>query len=207
VNRGPSPIERPKEKVMRRGLIVVVSALVVASTPALGAAAPVRATAAPFLSCAVSSEQDFTPGVEMVSGPQRVAGVLQGPEQTTGPACTTSANGITGAQATLGGTGSAACLPDPVLQAVDLAGSMTVTWKKAGGATVGSSQVTWTATQLDLGSVVFSGTVSSGLFKGAAVSVAGLSADAVTSVGGGCMGGAPLTSVRTTDTYLRLTQK
>ncbi|SEL52852.1 hypothetical protein [Streptacidiphilus jiangxiensis] len=191
---------------MRRGLTIVASALVVASSPALGAAAPVHAAGVQLLSCAVSSELNFTPGVQMVSGPQSVLGALQG-ERSTGPACATSADGITGAEATLAGTGSAACLPDPVLATVDLAGTMAVTWKKAGGATVGSSQITWTATRLNLGSVVFTGTVSSGLFKGAAASVSGLSADAVTSVNGGCMGSSPLTSVRTTESYLRLTQK
>ena len=193
---------------MRLGIaaLALAPALAVASLPALGAAAPVRAATAPLVSCTVTSEATFSPGVQMVSVPQSVSGGLQGADPSAGPACTKAADGIGGLAATFTGTGQATCLTDPALRTVDLSGGMTITWKRADGDSVGSSGVDWTAKQVDLGSVVFAGTVTSGMFKGATISVSGLSADAVTSVSGGCTTSSPLTGVRTTDTYLRVTQ-
>ncbi|MEY9846451.1 hypothetical protein [Streptacidiphilus sp. MAP5-3] len=191
---------------MHRGLAALASALTVASPSALGIAAPAHAAGTQLLSCTISAEESFSPGVQMVSAPQSVGGVLHGLGQTAGPACAPAADGITSLDATFTGMGQASCFTDPALRAVKLNGTMAITWKKANGAAVGSSRVNWSASQVDLGSTVLAGTVSSGVFKGATMSVTGLSADAVISVTGGCSASSPLTSVRTTDTYLRLTQ-
>ncbi|MBF9067227.1 hypothetical protein [Streptacidiphilus fuscans] len=190
---------------MRRSVAALASALAVASPLALGVATLAHSSAAQLLSCAVSSAESFSPGVQMASSSQDVSGSITGPGITAGPACGAAPDGITGLDATFTGKGAASCLPDPALQTVGLNGSMTITWKKADAATVGTSGITWTARQVELGSVDLAGTVTSGLFKGATLSVAGLSADAVVRVAGGCAPGSPLTSVRTTDTYLRLT--
>ncbi|MEY9878020.1 hypothetical protein ABH931_007544 [Streptacidiphilus sp. MAP12-33] len=195
---------------MHRGFAVLGSALAVASPAALGLTAPAHPAATQLLSCAVSSHLDFSPGVQMVSVPQSVTGVLHGSGPTTGPACTTTAAattaGIAGLDATLTGKGQATCFTDTGLETVNLSGTMTISWKKATGEAAGSSQIQWTAKQVDLGNVVLAGTVSSGQFKGATLSVAGPTAAAVTSLTGGCAPSSPLTDVTTTDTYLRLTQ-
>ncbi|RAG82621.1 hypothetical protein DN069_26225 [Streptacidiphilus pinicola] len=191
---------------MRRGLVGLVSALAVVSPPALALAAPLHASAQPLVSCTVSSAEDFSPGVQTASLAQSVSGGLSRPGLSTGPGCTGAPDGIVDAQATLIGSGKATCLADPALTTLDLTGTMAISWNKADGDTAGTSRVSWAAHQVDMGSVVFAGTVTSGLFRGAAVTVAGLSANAVTSVTGGCAAGSPLTGVRTTDTYLRLTQ-
>lgn len=191
---------------MFRSPAALAAALAVAATSAFSAAAPAHPAATRLLSCAVSSQEAFTPGVQMVSIAQTASGTLGAPDMAAGPACATTSDGITGLAATFTGTGTATCLTDPALRTVDLNGTVTITWKKAGGATVGSSQLTWRASQVELGSVRLAGRVSSGLFKGATMSVSGLSADAVTVVSGGCASGSPVTSIRTTDTYLQLTQ-
>lgn len=191
---------------MRRSVAALTSVLAVAFPLALGVATLAHSSAAQLLSCTVSSAESFSPGVQMASSAQIVSGGLNGPGLTAGPACAAAPDGITGLEASFTGKGPATCLPDPALQTVSLHGTMTITWKKADAETAGFSGIAWTARQVDLGSVNLAGTVTSGLFKGATLSVAGLSADAVVRVAGGCAPGSPITSVRTTDTYLRITQ-
>ena len=139
----------------------------------LVATAPTEAQAAPAspvadLTCTISGTAHVTPGISLLSQPQKLTGQVQGGTDVSPLTPCTSLSGVPyqGFTMTLTGTGYMACLT-AALQG-GLSGTGKVTWDN--GAT---SSVAWSITTVAMVPVV-NVTLTSGALQGASVVVAGL---------------------------------